>query len=52
MKFYIFYYIIIVTSGASVLKSQERDSLIPHQKKGKEIISPIRKDFSVAVEDA
>ena len=46
------------TSGASVLKSQERGLLTLHQtkkrsssKKGREIISSIPKDFNVAVED-
>src|SRR5215469_1619998 len=46
------------TSGASVLKCQERGLLTLHQakkrsssKKAKEIISYIAKDFTVAVED-
>ena len=46
------------TSGASVLKSQERGLLTLHQtkkrnssKKAREIISSIPKDFTVAVED-
>jgi hypothetical protein len=46
------------TSGASVLRSQERGLLTLHQtkkrsnsKKAKEIISYISKDFTVAVED-